>query len=102
ITSTDMARIMAKLMERLSVDRYFVHGTELLGSEVATSLAAMYPNRVRGVHLSNPVVHPKAFSWQVTTKYLLESFSQPQVGLFGKTGDFLEKAAMILPNGDIV
>ncbi|RCN32186.1 epoxide hydrolase domain protein [Ancylostoma caninum] len=28
ITSTDIARIMAKLMERLSVDRYFVHGTE--------------------------------------------------------------------------
>ncbi|RCN32377.1 hydrolase, alpha/beta domain protein [Ancylostoma caninum] len=94
ITSTDIARIMAKLMERLSVDRYFVHGTELLGSEVATSLAALYPNRVRGVHLSNPIVHPKAFSWQVTIKYLLKSFTHPEVGFFGRSGDALSTSPL--------
>ncbi|EYC44770.1 hypothetical protein Y032_0450g1677 [Ancylostoma ceylanicum] len=102
ITTTDIARIMAKLMERLSIARYFVHGSEFLGSEVATSLASLYPEQVRGIHLSNPMVHSKAFSWQVTMKTLLESFNKPQVGLFGRTGDFLDKTAVILPNSDIV
>ncbi|VDM53624.1 unnamed protein product [Angiostrongylus costaricensis] len=36
----------------------------VLGSEVAAVIGALYPYNVRGVHVSNPVVHPK-FSPQV-------------------------------------
>ncbi|ETN82884.1 hydrolase, alpha/beta domain protein [Necator americanus] len=102
ISVTDIARIAAKLMERLDVNSYFVHGSEWLGSEVAISLASMYQNRVQGLHVSNPLVHPKTFSWQVTVKYLMESFTLPIMGLFGKTGDFLDNIPRILPSSDAV
>ncbi|KHJ84263.1 hydrolase, alpha/beta domain protein [Oesophagostomum dentatum] len=102
ISPSDMARIMAKLMERIDIDQYFVQGSEFLGTEVAVSLAALYPKRVRGVHLSNPLVHPKEFSWQVTIKYIIESFSGSSKGWLGQSGNFLDSVTSVLPSSDLI
>ncbi|CAJ0593783.1 unnamed protein product [Cylicocyclus nassatus] len=103
LSSPDIARIAAKLMERLSIERYFVQGSELLGAEVATALAAIYPKQVRGVHLGNPLVHP-GFSLQVSTKHILESFYSCNIynSFFGRTGDFLDRFNIEVKNFEAI
>ncbi|KAE9415950.1 hypothetical protein Angca_005411 [Angiostrongylus cantonensis] len=99
---TDMARIIAKLMNRLSVPQYFVHGSELLGSEIAAVIGALYPYNVRGVHVSNPVVHPH-FSPQVFTRHLFEWISEQNAEDAPSTTDeFLKEERLFVPSGDIV
>ncbi|PIO62969.1 hypothetical protein TELCIR_15450 [Teladorsagia circumcincta] len=45
----------------------------ILGTEVAAMLSGLYPTRVRGVHLTNPIIHPQ-FSLKVSIKHHLENF----------------------------
>ncbi|CAM84812.1 Epoxide hydrolase [Caenorhabditis elegans] len=69
------ARIIAKLMYRLNLNNYFVHGTEGYGSDVATLLSSLYPTRIAGLHLSNPFVNP-TFSTFTLAKYALKAMGQ--------------------------
>ncbi|EFO88457.1 hypothetical protein CRE_10548 [Caenorhabditis remanei] len=62
------ARILGKLMNRLDLTQYFVHGTEGYGSDLATLLASLYPIRIAGLHVSNPFVRP-TFSTFTLAKY---------------------------------
>uniref|UniRef100_A0A1I7T341 EHN domain-containing protein n=1 Tax=Caenorhabditis tropicalis TaxID=1561998 RepID=A0A1I7T341_9PELO len=66
------ARILGKLMNRLDLNDYFVHGTEGYGSDVATLLASLYPSRISGLHVSNPFVRP-TFSTFTLAKYALKA-----------------------------
>lgn len=67
-------RILAKLMYRLDLTDYFVHGTEGYGSDLATLLASLYPNRVAGLHVSNPFIRP-TFSTFTLIKYAWKALS---------------------------
>ncbi|KAK5976659.1 Epoxide hydrolase [Trichostrongylus colubriformis] len=100
-SKTDIARIMAKLMKRLNVNTYFVQGSELLGTEIAAVMSGLYPTRVRGVHLSNPLVHPQ-FSPQVFTKYLIEDFIGFGSSEISTTKKFLEAKCELVPPGDSI
>ncbi|CAO4379539.1 unnamed protein product [Caenorhabditis nigoni] len=62
------ARILGKLMHRLDLNDYFVHGTEGYGGDVATLLASLFPTRIAGLHISNPFVRP-TFSTFTLAKY---------------------------------
>uniref|UniRef100_A0A0N4WI06 Epoxide hydrolase n=1 Tax=Haemonchus placei TaxID=6290 RepID=A0A0N4WI06_HAEPC len=75
-STTDMARIMAKLMQRLSVKSYFIQGSELLGTEIAAVMGGLYPTRVRGVHLSNPIIHPHSFPQVFFNSFQLMDFRE--------------------------
>ena len=48
------ARTLGKLMERLGHEKYFVHGSSVLGSQIASNLALIRPLNVQGIHLTNP------------------------------------------------
>ncbi|CAJ0961557.1 unnamed protein product, partial [Mesorhabditis belari] len=74
----DIARILAKLLKRLKIESTFVHGGAILGAEVASSLAVLYPKLVRGVHLSNPFLIPFCD---------LQTTAQHSVSYFGYNND---------------
>ncbi|WKX91425.1 hypothetical protein Q1695_009903 [Nippostrongylus brasiliensis] len=97
--TTDAARIMGKLMRRLTVQKYFVHGSELLGTEIAATVAALYPTEVRGAHLSNPIVHPQ-FSTQVFFKTLMENF--PRDEATSSRSEFLERSHDLALNSELI
>uniref|UniRef100_A0A8R1HXT4 Epoxide hydrolase n=1 Tax=Caenorhabditis japonica TaxID=281687 RepID=A0A8R1HXT4_CAEJA len=71
------ARILGKLMHRLDVDEYFVHGAEGYGGDVATLLASLYPQRVTGLHVSNPFVRP-TFSTLTLAKFAWKALSHKE------------------------
>lgn len=100
-STLDMARIMAKLMKRLNVHKYFVHGSELLGTEIAAVMSAVHPSRIRGVHLSNPIVHLQ-FSPQVFAKNLLDEFFGIDGDATSSTRKFLESKEDLVPIVDSV
>uniref|UniRef100_A0A914ZB86 Epoxide hydrolase N-terminal domain-containing protein n=1 Tax=Panagrolaimus superbus TaxID=310955 RepID=A0A914ZB86_9BILA len=52
--SIQAGRILGKLMDRLGHEKYFIHGSSALGSQIATNLALIRPKNVRGIHLANP------------------------------------------------
>uniref|UniRef100_A0AC35FC49 Epoxide hydrolase n=1 Tax=Panagrolaimus sp. PS1159 TaxID=55785 RepID=A0AC35FC49_9BILA len=52
--SIQSARIFGKLMERIGHEKYFVHGSSVLGSQIASNLALIRPKNVLGIHLANP------------------------------------------------
>uniref|UniRef100_A0A914QLZ0 AB hydrolase-1 domain-containing protein n=1 Tax=Panagrolaimus davidi TaxID=227884 RepID=A0A914QLZ0_9BILA len=54
LSSIQSARIFGKLMERIGHEKYFVHGSNVLGSQIASNLALIRPKNVRGIHLANP------------------------------------------------
>ncbi|CAL2044966.1 unnamed protein product [Caenorhabditis brenneri] len=80
------ARILGKLMNRLDFIDYFVHGTEGYGSDVATLLSSLYPNRIAGLHVSNPFVRP-TFSTFTLAKYALKAMKQNQESKDGEEDD---------------
>ncbi|XGW20511.1 hypothetical protein V3C99_003922 [Haemonchus contortus] len=100
-STTDMARIMAKLMQRLNVKSYFIEGSELLGTEIAAVMGGLYPTRVRGVHLSNPIIHPN-FSPQVFVKYQLQRILGIGNTELSATLKFLETTHDLVPTPDSI
>ncbi|CAB3397588.1 unnamed protein product [Caenorhabditis bovis] len=67
-----ITRIIAKLMDRLDIDEYFVHGCQGFGSDIATLLTSLYPDDILGLHLSNPFVRP-TFSTYTLSKYVFSA-----------------------------
>lgn len=51
-----VGRILGKLLERLGHEKYFVHGSSVLGSQIAANLALIRPKNVQGIHLANPLM----------------------------------------------
>ncbi|CAI5453139.1 unnamed protein product [Caenorhabditis angaria] len=71
------ARILGKLMRRLDLQKYFVHGGEGIGSDLATLIASLYPARIQGLHLSNPFVRP-TFSTFTLLKYAYNAYQRSE------------------------
>ncbi|VDL82342.1 unnamed protein product [Nippostrongylus brasiliensis] len=69
----------------------------VLGTEIAATVAALYPAEVRGAHLSNPIVHPQ-FSTQVFFKTLMETF--PRDEATSSRSEFLERSHDLALNRD--
>uniref|UniRef100_A0A914WPN8 microsomal epoxide hydrolase n=1 Tax=Plectus sambesii TaxID=2011161 RepID=A0A914WPN8_9BILA len=66
------ARIYAKLMQRLGFSSYYVQGGDW-GSIVVTAMAALYPERITGLHNNMPFVASPTFA-QVMVKHIVASF----------------------------
>lgn len=60
-------------MDRLGHDRYFVHGSSIIGSEIGSSLSAMRPKSIMGLHMSDPYLDVKS-SWKYSMRYLWSTF----------------------------
>lgn len=94
------ARILAKLMYRLDLNDYFVHGTEGYGSDLATLLASLFPTRVSGLHVSNPFVRP-TFSTFTLAKYAWKAMKQEEeneeVELFTDMADYFKQDKFTYP-----
>ncbi|CAD6197613.1 unnamed protein product [Caenorhabditis auriculariae] len=68
-----IVRIITKLLERLDVYKYYVHGCQGFGADLAALLASQHPSNVLGLHLSDPFV-PPTFSTSTFFKYAVEGF----------------------------
>uniref|UniRef100_A0A914CGB1 Epoxide hydrolase n=1 Tax=Acrobeloides nanus TaxID=290746 RepID=A0A914CGB1_9BILA len=64
----ECARIFGKLMSRLGHDRYFIHGSSIVGSQVGSALAAIQPQAIMGLHMSDPYIDVTS-SWLFMAKY---------------------------------
>ena len=53
-----IAQIMRKLMERLGYSKFYLQGGDW-GSVIATNLAIIYPQNVKGLHTNMPMSRPK-------------------------------------------
>ncbi|VDL85046.1 unnamed protein product [Nippostrongylus brasiliensis] len=71
----------------------------VLGTEIAATVAALYPAEVRGAHLSNPIVHAQ-FSTQVFFKTLMENFARDEAT--SSRSEFLERSHDLVPNSELI
>ncbi|UMM35130.1 hypothetical protein L5515_007892 [Caenorhabditis briggsae] len=97
------ARILGKLMHRLDLNDYFVHGTEGYGGDVATLLASLFPTRIAGLHVSNPFVGP-TFSTFTFAKYAWKAMKQDdkkegaeEVELYTDMADYFKQDKFTYP-----